>query len=387
MKTKNIGLLVPHGFSYYRRVLRGIRRYAETQPGWRFRYVDSGRLRREQRFDRKLDGVVAAVNLPHVAEAVALWRKPAVSVSSVLLSRPNCPSVGVDNTSVGRLAAEHFLNRGLRHFGFIGTSRALYSTEREAAFRHALAEPKHHVASWHDDLWHFDPDGYVLPLAGGPILRWLKSLPKPAGLFAPNDLWGMHLVNICTENGLHVPDDVAIIGVDDDDLFCELCRPSLSSVLVPGERIGQEAAALLDRLLGGAESPEQPLLLPSPGIVARRSSDVLAIDDKAVMTAARFIREHKVGPLSVKDVLRQIPIGRRSLERRFRKALGRGLAQEIRQSQLARAKRLLVETELKVSAIAQQSGFYDYRHMALAFRQELGVSPSAYRERERTPGL
>lgn len=387
MKTKNIGLLVPHGFSYYRRVLRGIRRYAEMQPNWRFHNVELSGRRPEERLLRTLNGLIVAVNIPHLAQAVARLRKPVVSVSAVLLPRPARPWVGVHNGSVSQLAADHFLDRGLRNFGFVGTSRTLYSTERESAFGQALASREFRVASYHDDDWNFDPEGYHLPLAGRRIRRWLRSLPKPIGIFTPSDQWGMQLVNTCTETGLHVPDDVSVVGVDDDDLFCQLCRPLLSSVLVPAERIGQEAAALLDRLIDGANPPDQPLLLPSPGLVARGSSDILAIDDEVVIAAARFIREHKVGPLRVADVLRKVPMGRRSLERRFRKTLGRGLAQEIRQSQLAGAKRLLVETDLKMSTIAQRSGFCDYRHMALAFRRELGMSPSAYRQRERELGF
>lgn len=385
MGMTHIGLLIPHGYSYYRRVLRGIRRYAETRPGWRFSYIELTRPRLAGRIGHALDALLAAVNTPQLARSLGPWRKPVVSVSAVLLPPAPYPWVGVDNSTVGQLVADHFLDRGLRHFGFVGSSRFLYSTEREAAFRSVLQARGHHVAFYHDDQWEFDAEGESLPLTGARVHRWLRSLPKPVGIFTPNDLWGMQLVEACREAGLLVPEDVCAVGVDDDDLFCELCRPMLSSVLVPAERIGQEAAALLDRLLDGAEPPQQPLLLPSSGIVARRSSELLAIDDEVVKAAARFIREHKGGPLRVEAVLDEVPIGRRSLERRFRKALGRGLAEEIRQSQLARAKRLLVETDLKVATIAVQSGYCDFRHMAQAFRQGIGISPSAFRQRERAP--
>ncbi len=384
MRTTLIGLLLPHGLSYYRHVLLGIRRYAETQPRWHFSYVEFSRPSLSDRTGRSLDGLIAAVNTPELAQTLARWRRPIVSVSAVLLPPPPYPWVGVNNGEIGRLVAEHFLDRGLRQFGFVGSSRTFYSTQREAAFRQAVEARGYRVAAHHDDAWQFDPEAYRMPLDRR-VYRWLRSLPKPVGILAPTDLWGMRLVEACREIGLRVPEDISAVGVDNDELFCELCRPTLSSVKVPGEQIGQEAAALLDRLMAGAEAPKQPLLLPPPGLVVRQSSDALVIDDAEVVAAVRSIREHTGRPLRVADVILEVSIGRRSLERRFRKALGHGVAQEIRRTQMARAKRLLAETDLKVSAIAQQSGFYDARHMALVFRKELGMSASAFRQRMREP--
>lgn len=193
----------------------------------------------------------------------------------------------------------------------------------------------------------------------------------------------MQLTEACRQVGLRIPEDAALLGAEDDDLYCELARPALSSVRVPAEQIGREAAALLDRLLDGARPPRQPILLPPQGVVARRSSEVLAIDDPDVVAAARFIRGHGHLPLFVADVLREVPVERRSLERRFRKALGRGIWEEIRRVHVERAKRLLAETDQSIKAIAKQSGFTDFRHMAVVFRKELGLSPTAYRSRVR----
>src|SRR4029077_18917384 len=151
------------------------------------------------------------------------------------------------------------------------------------------------------------------------------ALPKPVGIFASNDVCGAQLSEVCHEAGLHMPEQVALVGVDNDDLFCELARPSLSSVAIPAERIGYEAAALLDRLLAGARPPRRPLLLPPVRLVARQSSDVVALDDADVAAALRVIRAHAHVPLRVADVLREVPVSRRALERRFRKALHRGL--------------------------------------------------------------
>jgi LacI family transcriptional regulator len=183
---------------------------------------------------------------------------------------------------------------------------------------------------------------------------------------------------------LRVPEDVALLGVDDDDLYCELARPPLSSVILPTERIGYEAAALLDRLLAGANPPAEPILIPPTGVPARRSTEVLAIQDREVVQAVRFIREYAHLPLRVTDVLREVPVGRRTLERRCHKALGWGLGEEIRRVHLERARSLLANTDLPMKTLAHEAGFSDFRQMAVLFRREMGMPPTAYRRQTRT---
>jgi LacI family transcriptional regulator len=379
-----IGLAISHSFSYYRNVVRGIRTYAETRAHWLFTSVvpDEHPLRTLGAL--KPDGVLASINTEALVRALRCWRRPLVNVSAVVPALP-FPRVGVDNRAVGRLAADHFLERGFRHFGFAGHPHWLYSTEHEQGFRQALAEAGYGVASYHVAARQpFDPFARHWPLDRR-VQRWLRSLPKPVGVFTPNDLWGMQMTDACRQADLRVPEDVALLGVDNDDLHCELARPTLSSVVVPAQQIGQEAAALLDRLLTGDKAPEQPVLLPPSRVVVRGSSEVLVTEDAGVSAAARYIRGHGHLPLRVADVLDAVPVGRRSLERRFRRAFGRGIWEEIRRSHVERAKRLLAETDLPLKMIAHQSGFTDYRHLAVVFRQELSLSPTAYRRLARSP--
>jgi LacI family transcriptional regulator len=383
-RSIRIGLVFSYSYSFDRNVARGIRIYAETRPHWLFTSVVPDEQPLRTLGALQPDGLIAAVNSEALARAFRSWTRPCVNVSDVL-PEPPLPRVSEDNLAIGRLAAGHFLERGFRHFGFVGHSDWLYSTQREAGFRQALSDAGYPVASYHDPaLQSFDPSGQHWPLDQR-IHRWLRSLPKPVGILALCDLWGMQLTEACQQADLRVPEDVALLGVDNDDLHCELARPTLSSVLVPAQQIGQEAAALLDRLLAGAKPPRRPIYLPPPGLVARRSSDALPIDDPDVVTAVRFIRGRGHLPLCVEDVLKEVPVGRRSLERRFRKALGRGLGEEIRRVHLERAQRLLAETDLPTKAVAEQAGFADYRHMALVFRQQFGLSPTAYRSRLRGP--
>ena len=193
----------------------------------------------------------------------------------------------------------------------------------------------------------------------------------------------MQIAEVCRQVGLRVPEDVALVGVDNDDLLCEIARPTLSSVALPTERIGMEAAALVDRLLAGGCPIDLPLLLPPLHVVVRQSSDILALNDAEVVAAIRFIREHAHAPLSVNEVLKAVAISRRSLERRFRIALDRSIWDEIRRAHMERAKTLLVSSDLAIATVAELAGFSDSRQLSMVFRQETGQTPTAYRRQLR----
>lgn len=377
-----IGLMLTHNFAYYRGVLSGIRKFAETRPEWLFRLFGLEHLKALRRL--RPAAVIASVNSVSLAKSLSSWRRPIVNVSAVFPGLPFA-RVGVDNSEIGRLAAAHFLERGLRHFGFVGPAGFLFSTEREAAFRLALNAAGHALICYHGHKSRpSDPLGRCWDLDRG-IHRWLRALPKPVGVFVPNDLWGVHVTEACRQIDLRVPEQVALLGVDNDGLFCELSRPPLSSIQVPAEQIGMEAALLLEAILKGHRKKVTTVLLPPVGVTSRRSSETLVTDDHEVVEAVRFIRENTHLPLRVPDVLKQVPVARRSLERRVRAVLGRGLGEEIRRGHMERAKRLLVETDLPIKLVAEQAGFSDFRHMAVTFRQELGLSPSAVRRQLRGP--
>jgi LacI family transcriptional regulator len=384
MKPLCLGLVFIHSFFYYRGVLRGIWRYVEARPQWRLTSLAPEQQSLRVSGPLRPDGLIAAMNTKPLVRTFSSWRRPVVNVAAVFPDL-RFPRVGVDNVKVGRLAASHFLERGLRHFGFIGPPDYLFSTEREAAFCQAVRDAGHAVDCYEVRAHRpYDPLGRRWDLDPA-VRRWLRMLPKPAGVFVPNDLWGVQVAEACRQVELRVPEDVALLGVDDDHLYCELTRPPLSSIIVPAEQIGYEAAALLERLLGGEKPPREPLLLPPIGVATRRSSEVLAIDDPEVVAAVRFIREHTHQPLRVADVLRAVPVGRRTLERRCRLALGWGLGEEIRRTHLERVRRLLAGTDLPMKTVAQQAGFSDYRYMAKVVRQELGLTPTGYRRRMRGP--
>jgi LacI family transcriptional regulator len=379
-----VGLLFVHTFAYSRRVLRGIRRYVEARPQWLLTSFTPNRRLPHILSRIRPQGLIAGINTRQLVATISAFHRPVVNVATVFPGL-KFPYVGMDNVQVGRLAAEHFLERGLRHFGYIGSPDYLASSQREAAFCQAVQAAGYSVARHagrthprYDSLgqrWELDPA----------VHRWLRALKPPVGVFVANDLWGVQVAEACRQVGLRVPEDVALLGVGDDDLYCELTRPPLSSIIPPAERIGYEAAALLERLLKGERPPARPILLPPIGVATRRSSEALAIDDHDVVAAVRFVREHAHLPIRVADVLQQVPVGRRTLERRCHKLLGWGLGEEIRRTHLGRARRLLAETDLPLKVLAEEAGFSDYRHMALAFRRALGITPTDYRRQIRSP--
>jgi len=378
----SIGLAVPRSCTFDRDILRGIARYAVARPQWLFASIIPDGQPWRKLGSRRPAGLIASVSTDEINQALASWRCPIVNVAATI-PKVRFPSVRIDNAIVGAMAANHFLERGLKHFAFVGPTLRLFSVERHAAFSRALAKLGFAAASYFCQAdMPFDPFGRRWDLDPG-VRPWLLSLPKPLGLLVPNDLWGVQITEACRELGVRVPEDVAILGVDNDDLDCELPRPRLSSITLPSERIGYEAAALLDRLLQGEPRPRQPLLLPPLGVATRRSTEVLAIEDREVVKAVRFIREHPHLPLHIADVARQVSLGRRTLERRCQAALGWSLGEEIRRVRLERARHLLSSSDLPMKAVAKAAGFSGFRHLGEAFRQYLGVAPTTYRRQTR----
>jgi LacI family transcriptional regulator len=380
----HIALVFDYHLAYSRGVLRGIKQFAQARPHWILVPLDPEGLTVRALRAMQPSGLIALVATATLLETLQALQRSVVNVGAVLPDVP-FPRVGVDHHQVGAAAARHLGERGFRHFGFVGHPLHLYSTLREAGYRQQLGRRPHTLACYHEHpARSYRRRGRLLVLNEG-LQRWLRALPKPAAVFACHDVWALQVVEACRLTGLRVPDEVAVLGVDNDDLLCELARPSLSSVVVPAERIGYEAAALLERLLQRRRPPRQPRLLPPAGVVTRRSSDVLAGGDVDVNAALHFIRAHRQQAISVDDVLRVVPLSRRSLERRFRAVHERSLGEEIRQAHLERAKELLATTALSMVEIAQQSGFASAHYLCRVFRHATGQTPTAYRRQVRNP--
>jgi LacI family transcriptional regulator len=310
-----------------------------------------------------------------IARAVAKLDMPMVDLTpSRLLQR--APWVKSDDTAVARLAAQHFLERGFRHFAFCGDARFSWSNRRGEQFGLLVRGGGR--------SWHAYPP--ARGIANGDaevdaIATWLGRLPKPVAVFACYDNRGQQVLEACRRANLAVPEQIAVLGVDNDEVLCALSPPPLSSVILNPRRAGWEAAALLASLMNGERvSLEEPHLIPPLGIATRQSSDILAVGDPKIASALRYIREHACEGIRVSDVLRHCPMARRALEARFRKLIARTPRQEILRVQLNRVKELLVGTDLPVWEIAGRTGF-ETDYLSVVFKQETALAPTEYRKR------
>lgn len=360
-----------------RHIVRGIIRYCRTHTPWRFVEYQGMPLARSPRLVKlKCDGLITGINDAADLRIIKANRGPAVAINQGL------PIQGVaivcnHDAQTGEMGARHFLDKGFRHFAYYGASHFRWALERRDGFCRTVKQAGFAVASTAvPHTLNFDK---AMPR----LCRWLAKLPRPVAIMASDDMPARHVLAACQEIGLQVPEQVAVLGVDDDDILCEMASPSLSSIVQDCDRVGYEAAALLDRMMQGECVRTQRIQIPPLHIVTRRSTDVTVMEDLEVAKALRLIREKAGEPLSVKVLLPDTFMSRRTLERRFKAALGRSPADEIRRCRLERAKLLLRTTSLKISRVVAQSGFCDIRGMAAAFRRQMKMSPSAYRRQFR----
>jgi len=379
----HVALLIETSLGSGRDILRGIARYVRENGPWSI-YLEPRSLGESvpswlAGWDG--DGIIVRLQDGRAADAVEASGLPAVDVLGVV-RRPGLPLVHVDNAAVARLAAGHLLERGFRHFGFCGLDGLNWSDERRDAFAGAVAEaggdcsfytvrgePGAAGASWEDDQDH--------------LAAWVRSLPRPSAVMACNDPRGQRVLEACRRTGIRVPDELAVIGVDNDEPICEIADPPLSSVVPDHERVGYEAAALLDRLRAGRAGPDPSVYVPPRGVVTRRSSDVLALADLEVAQAIHFIREHACGGIGVEDVCRRLDLSRSTLQRRFRRALGGTIHDEIIGARLKRAQELLAATDLPIPLIAERCGFIHQEYMGSVFRSRLDRTPASFRKASR----
>jgi LacI family transcriptional regulator len=289
-------------------------------------------------------------------------------------------AVLLDNAAIGRLAAEHLIERGFRHLAFIGEKNVAFSAGRADGFQLCwkAVRASHPDATFHRlDLALAHVDDWRP--AVGKLVGWLRTLPKPVGILACRDLRAREVSQACRVAGLRVTEEVAIVGVDNDDLLCELTDPPLSSVSVPWDQIGYHIGAHLHCLLQKRRRPEHlPAVVPS-GIQVRCSSDIYAVADAAVARACRHLRDHAHEPLQVEMVARSAGVSRRGLERRFRRELGRSPHAEIQRLRIERARQMLRETSLSMAVVAERGGWSSVQRFMVVFKARTGQTPGQFR--------
>ncbi len=358
-----IALLFSFSPGYNEGLLRGISAFARPHKPWLFRLFDI----RDHAVIRDFcpHGVICSVLNAEAGAGVIGLGLPAVNVG-IHDYAAALPAIGNDDQRIGALAADHFLARGFTSFAYFASRQSPTASRRGEGFTVALAAMAHPCA------WH----------SGGDLASWLHGLPPRTAILTMNDHDGAVLLDACRIIGRRVPEELAVVGVDNIESLCLLAMPPLSSVAVGAERIGWEAAAALEGLLVGRQ-PAQRMSVPPLGVVARRSSDLVATGDVHLAAALRFIGDHAGQAIGVGDVLRAVRIARRTLELRFRALLGRSVLGEIRRVRLERARFLLTTTDLAMPAVAQAAGFGNAKQFATVFGAAEGLSPVRYRQRFR----
>ncbi len=379
VRRRQVALLIETSNAYARGLLQGVVHYIREHRPWSFHLIEQGRGDDPPPWlaGWKGDGIIARIETPRIARAVVKTGLPAVDLSAARLV-PTLPWVETNDEAIARLAAEHLMERGFKRFAFCGDARFNWSQWREA---HFVARLK--AAGLACEV--FRPAGATgdVAMQERELARWLRELPKPVGVMACYDIRGQQTLAACRGAGLAVPDEVAVIGVDNDTLLCELASPPLSSVIPNAHRAGYEAAALLDRQMAGKRVPAVAHLIAPLGIAERQSTDVLAVDDRDVAKAVQFIREHACEGINVDDVLRAVPLSRRVLEQRFQKLLGRTPREEVLHVRLSRVKQLLGETDLPLYLVAERTGFEHVEYLSVVFKRETGRTPSRWRAEAR----
>lgn len=371
---RRVLLLADARDAYHRGVIRGVLAHADGrsvagggEAPWRIEVAVEGGIAAVRDWSG-IDGVISALDDARLAAGLASAGTPAVNVSPAATAAWHL-SVIPDEVSVARAAAEHLLACGLAGFAWCGGHVPRYGEAFIAALR----------AGGHDG----EVRRIAADVSEGALVTWLADLAKPTGILTCDDRTARRILEVSRGLGMRVPEDLAIVGIGDDTVVCEPSLPPLSSVALPGEQVGAEAAGLLAQLMTGAPAA-RPRPVPTAGVVARRSSDALATGDPRIDDALRFIGRNAAGRIGVADVLAVTGGSRRTLEARFRRLLHRSPAEEIRRVRLALAKRLLAQTELPIGEIATRCGFSGLKHLCEAFTREEGLSAGRYRRRFRS---
>lgn len=364
-------------------MLRGIAHFERSHQLWTGFLDDEARAEDDPLWlrDKRWDGIISRHTTETLVTTCASLGLPLVDLNDTE-PFPGVPKIRPDNAALGHLGAEHFLERGYRHFGFSGFSNNGWSEERRDGFIEALRLASRTCALL-DVVYPGDYTPFWDSQQAEVIVRWLQQLPKPVGIMACNDLRAQQVINAALAGGLLVPEEVAVLGANNEPIRCELAYPPLSSVSPNAFQSGYRAAEVLTGLMAGKAPESMDMRIGPVGVVTRPSTDVLAIEDRIVTKALSCIRQRACGGLTVSEVVAAAHTCRSQLEKKFRKHLGRSPQEEIRRVQIAKLKQLLAETDYPLKSIAEMTGFEHVEYMSVVFKRLTGDSPGAFRRRVR----
>lgn len=332
----------------------------------------------------KGDGIIASIDTDSYGEQLKNFGVPVVDLSSDR-QVPGIPWADTHDEAIAELAFEHFSQLGFKNIAYCGDPEFHWSVRRAQNLSRIAVSAG--CVFYEYQSTPISDEGFRPAAEMRRLVEWIKELPRPVAIMACNDFKARQVLEACNQASVAVPERVAVLGVDNDHLLCELCKPPLSSIIPDTKRTGYEAAALLNRMMSGERvETEMPLLTQPLGIAVRESTDTVAIDDEDVAKALQFIRRHATANIRVADILRKVSLSRRTLEKRFKQLVGHTPHEEIQRVRTNRIKELLSETELSVHEIAERTGFEHNEYMAAAFKRETGITPTTYREQNHTGG-
>lgn len=391
-RTPCVAVIYPASVPWIAECLRGIKSYADSVGGWQLMTSPPAMSSAGEEGIHlpalktwRGDGVIACLTTNSEERAAARLPMPVVNLSAWLPAGEGVPRVNADNERIGRLAAEHLLSVGLRHFAYYGIEGPWYSKVRELGFIRRLRE-----AGFACDVFR-QPKGQLSALSWHKrhmrLQHWLSALPKPVGVFAVHDYRARVVLELCERLGQAVPEEVAVLGVDNDTTTCDYCTPPLSSVSRDPFAYGMATARLLDRLMRGLPAPAKDTLVPPAGVVQRRSTDRFYDDDPAIRRVVEFVSAHVGEPFSVSKMAQQLNMSRRLIELRFDERLGITPLSYLQHRRVNRAKALLLDRSafLTLSEVAAKSGFLCFRTFRETFRAETGYTPAVFRKRFSCP--
>lgn len=380
-----VAIIVETSMASGREIVKGIAQYVRENAPWSIYYEPGHFQEKVPAWLRHWhgEGIIARVRNREMAEALAATRLPVVDVLGNIPDT-QIPVVQVDDQAVAQLAAEHLLERGFRHFAHCSVRGPAWAERRRDAFVARITEAGRTCDTY--QLPAMQTKAWFSETARQRLADWVQQLPKPVGIMACNDTAGQKVLEACRRCGVTVPEEAAVLGVDNDEALCQIADPMLSSIIPVHDRVGYHAAELLDRLMQGHRVPAAPLFLKPTTVVVRRSTDVLAMDDRDVAAAVRFIREQACSGIGVEDVVRRVALSYSTLRRRFQRILSRSVHDEIIRVRLERAQELLAETNLSLARVAVATGFEHQEYLGAVFRAKLGLTPKQFRDEARRAG-
>jgi LacI family transcriptional regulator len=377
MNIKRVLLQIEASRAYGRSLLAGIAEYSKRYGPWAFYHEDpfySNKIINgtQQVLIWKPNGIIT--RFPQYLEKIKELGVPTVIAIHIENNIPGIPNVKGDNAEIGQLAADYLVRRGFHNFGFCGLKRMFWSNDRRRAFEATICK-----AGYKTHIFLMDQNQSSQHNNLQLMADWLISIPKPIAVMACNDDIAKEFLESAKIVGIRIPDDVAVIGVDNDEVVCSLCHPTLSSIKLNNFRAGYEAARLLDAMMQGKNPPADEVIVRPVAVVTRQSTNVFCVEDEAVKKALWYIRENSRKQIQVEDVANYVCLSKRMLQIRFKNVLGYSIHERIKKEKINRMAELLTETNMSIVEIGQSLGFSEINHISRFFKSVKGHTPVDYR--------